>query len=384
VLVKPLSALVGWIPAKLFGVPGRLAVDNSGRNPRRAATTTVALTIGVTLMTLISVVTASTRETMTAKLDSQFPIDYLLATQERDAAVPRSVADELRRSPELASVLQIREAKAKVSGDPVEVGTFNGPIKPEVKSGSMARLESGQVAVADQAAKQFGLRLGDPVAVRTAKAGTVTLRVVAVLGGDSSALPTLTVAERAFDEYFGQVPDSRVMVNIKDGVPAAQARKVVDAAAAAYPMVQVTSATEVRGQFDDTLDMMLMIITGLLGLAILISLLGIANTLSLSVHERTRESALLRALGLTRPQLRRMLSVEALVLGLIGALVGVVLGGVFGWAAMRAMIAGAGFVVPGGQIALFVVLSGLAGVLAAVLPARRAARASIVGSLATG
>ncbi|MEU4230352.1 FtsX-like permease family protein [Nonomuraea sp. NPDC026600] len=384
VLVKPLSALVGWIPAKLFGVPGRLAVDNSGRNPRRAATTTVALTVGVTLMTLISVVTASTRETMTAKLDSQFPIDYLLATQERDAAVPRSVADELRRSPELASVLQIREAKAKVSGDSVKVGTFNGPIKPEVKSGSMARLESGQVAVADKAAEQFGLRLGDPVAVRTAKAGTVTLRVVAVLNGDSSALPTLTVAERAFDEYFGQVPDSRVMVNIKDGVPAAQAREVVDAATAAYPMVQVTSATEVRGQFDESLDMMLMIITGLLGLAILISLLGIANTLSLSVHERTRESALLRALGLTRPQLRRMLSVEALVLGLIGALVGVVLGGVFGWAAMRAMIADAGFVVPGGQIALFVVLSGLAGVLAAVLPARRAARASIVGSLATG
>lgn len=383
VLVKPLSALIGWIPAKLFGVPGRLAVDNSGRNPRRAATTTVALTIGVTLMTLISVVTASTRETMTAKLDNQFPIDYQLATQERDAAVPRSVADDLRRSPDLASVVQIRRTKAKISGKSVEVGTFSGPIKTEMASGSMARLERGQVAVADHAAKQFGLRVGGTVAVRTAKAGTVTLRVVAVLD-DGSSLPTLTVAEQPFEEYFGQVPDALVMVNIKDGVPAAQARKVVDAAAAAYPMVQVTSATEVRGQFDDTLDMMLMIITGLLGLAILISLLGIANTLSLSVHERTRESALLRALGLTRPQLRRMLSVEALVLGLIGALVGVVLGGAFGWAAMRAMIEGAGFVVPVGQIALFVALSGLAGVLAAVLPARRAARASIVGSLATG
>ncbi|MFI7144367.1 ABC transporter permease [Nonomuraea sp. NPDC050022] len=385
VLVKPLSALIGWIPARLFGVPGRLAVDNSGRNPRRAATTTVALTIGVTLMTLISVVTASTRVTMTAKLDNQFPVDYLVATQEREAAVPRSVADSLRRSPELSSVVQIRAAKAKISGsgDSVQVGTFNGPFKPEVRSGSMDRLEPGQVAVTAPAAGQFGLRVGGTVAVRTAKAGTVTLRVVAVLAGDAS-LPMFTVAERPFDEYFGQIPDTRLMVNIKDGVPTAQARKAVDAATAAYPMVQVTSATEVRGQFDDTLDMLLMIITGLLGLAILISLLGIANTLSLSVHERTRESALLRALGLTRPQLRRMLSVEALVLGLIGAVVGVVLGGVFGWAAMRAMIDGAWFVLPVGQIVLFVVLSGLAGVLAAVLPARRAARASIVGSLATG
>jgi putative ABC transport system permease protein len=140
----------------------------------------------------------------------------------------------------------------------------------------------------------------------------------------------------------------------------------------------------VRGQFDETLDMLLMIVTGLLGLAILISLLGIANTLSLSVHERTRESALLRALGLTRPQLRRMLSIEALVLGLIGALVGVVLGGVFGWAAVMAMLDGAVLSVPVPQIVLFVVLSGAAGVVAAVLPARRAARASIVGALATG
>ncbi|MEV4087430.1 ABC transporter permease, partial [Nonomuraea fuscirosea] len=165
---------------------------------------------------------------------------------------------------------------------------------------------------------------------------------------------------------------------------AERARAVVDAAVAAYPTVRVSSSTEVRGQFDEALDMLLMIITGLLGLAVLISLLGIANTLSLSVHERTRESAMLRALGLTRPQLRRMLSIEALVLGLVGALVGVVLGVVFGWAAMRAMLDGARLAVPVTSIVLLVALSGVAGVLAAVLPARRAARASIVASLAAG
>jgi putative ABC transport system permease protein len=208
--------------------------------------------------------------------------------------------------------------------------------------------------------------------------------VVALLDGNQSTLTPVTVPEAAFETYFGAVPDSRVMVTIGDGVAAERARAVVDAAAAPYPTVRVASSTEIRGQFDETLDMMLMTITGLLGLAILISLLGIANTLSLSVHERTRESALLRALGLTRPQLRRMLSVEALVLGLIGALVGVVLGVAFGWAAMRAMLDGAVFSVPVPQVVLFVVLSGVAGVLAAVLPARRAARASIVGSLATG
>ncbi|MER6942665.1 FtsX-like permease family protein [Nonomuraea sp. NPDC000554] len=384
VLVKPLSALVGWLPRRLFGVPGRLAVDNSGRNPRRAATTTVALTVGVTLMTLISVITASMRVTMDAKLDRQFPVDYALVTQSGEAAIPRTVGDGLRARPELASVVQIRGTEVKLDKGRYEVGTFKGPIKPQVTTGSMSALGSGQVAVADYAAERLGVRVGDTLPVRTTKAGTVTLTVAAVFTGENAPLAALTVGERQFDEYFGTLPDARVMVNIRDGVPAEQARKVVDAAAAAYPAVQVSSSTEVRGQFDETLDMLLMIITGLLGLAILISLLGIANTLSLSVHERTRESALLRALGLTRPQLRRMLSLEALVLGLIGALVGVVLGSAYAWAAMRAMVTDAVFSAPVLQIALFVVLSGLAGVLAAVLPARRAARASIVGSLATG
>ncbi|MEO3797192.1 FtsX-like permease family protein [Nonomuraea sp. B10E15] len=384
VLVRPLSALVGWIPGRLFGVPGRLAVGNSGRNPKRAATTTVALTIGVTLMTLISVVTASTRLTMTAKLDEQFPIDYVLMDQSRDSVVPRTVAESLRDAPELASVVQIRQAEATIGGRHVITGTFRGPVEPYVTAGSMAGFGAGRVALRDSEAEGLGVRVGDSVRLRTARAGTVPLEVVALLDGNQSALPPVTVAETAFDTYFGAVPDARVMIRIGDGVPPDRAREVVDAAAAPYPSVKVSSSTEVRGQFDETLDMLLMIITGLLGLAILISLLGIANTLSLSVHERTRESALLRALGLTRRQLRGMLSVEALVLGLIGALVGVVLGGAFGWAAIMAMLDGAVFSVPVAQIVLFVVLSGVAAVLAAVLPARRAARASITGSLATG
>ncbi|MCK2221625.1 FtsX-like permease family protein [Actinomadura sp. ATCC 31491] len=391
VLVRPLSAVVGWLPGRLAGVPGRLALDNAARNPGRAATTTVALTIGVTLMTLISVLSASTRVTVWAKLDQQFPVDYLLSAQGGEAGVPRSVAEELRRAPELASVLQIRETPAKVTGRAggtrsYDLGTYRGPVTPGVVSGSMAGLSaSGRVALLDYVATELGVKVGDTVRARIGRDGSaVPLRVAAVLDGANSALPALTVAEGAFDAWAPRLPDSRVMINIRDGVSADRARAVVRAAVAAYPTVQFASATEVRAEFTETLDMLLMIVTGLLGLAILISLLGIANTLSLSVHERTRESALLRALGLTRPQLRRMLSVEALVLGLIGALVGVVLGGVFGWAAVMAMLDGAVLSVPVGQIGLFVVLSGVAGVVAAIVPARRAARASIAGALAAG
>ncbi|SNS64222.1 putative ABC transport system permease protein [Streptosporangium subroseum] len=386
VIVKPLGAFVGWLPAKLSGVPGRLAVDNSRRNPKRSATTTVALTVGVTLMTLIAVLTGTMRVTFTQQLDDQFPVDYMVQTQDRGSGLPRALAEDLRTRPELTSVVASRETSAKIGDKEYQVGAFTAgsDFRPKLDAGSIDVLKPGTAVVSDYDLKQLGVKVGDRIPVRTTEAGTVDLTIVGTFDSGESNLTGVTVPAEEFDRYFGPVDDSWVMINAKDGVSPEQARKAVDAAAQPYPTAKVASSTELRGAFDETLDMMLMIITGLLGLAVLISLLGIANTLSLSVHERTRESALLRALGLTRPQLRRMLVVEALILGLIGALVGVVLGITFGWAAGQTLAADVVFQLPVLQILAFVALSGLAGVLAAVLPARRAARASIVGSLAAG
>jgi putative ABC transport system permease protein len=376
------------LPARLFGVPGRLAVDNSRRNPKRSATTTVALTVGVTLMTLIAVLTGTMRVTFTQQLDEQFPVDYMVQTQDRGSGLPRALAEDLRTRPELTSVVASRETSAKIGGkdEEYQVGAFTAgsDFRPKLDAGSIDVLKPGTAVVSDYVVKRLGVKVGDRIPVRTTEAGTVDLTIVGTFDSGESNLTGVTVPAEEFDRYFGPVDDSWVMINAKDGVSPEQARKAVDAAAQPYPTAKVASATELRGAFDETLDMMLMIITGLLGLAVLISLLGIANTLSLSVHERTRESALLRALGLTRPQLRRMLSVEALILGLIGALVGVVLGVTFGWAAGQTLAADVAFQLPVLQVLAFVALSGLAGVLAAVLPARRAARASIVGSLAAG
>ncbi|MFJ2031295.1 ABC transporter permease [Streptosporangium sp. NPDC087985] len=388
VIVRPLGVFVGWLPARLFGVPGRLAMDNSRRNPRRSATTTVALTVGVTLMTFISVLTGTLRVTYAQKLDEQFPVDYMVMAQSRGSDLPRALADDLRTRPELTSVAAFRHTLAKAGGRDrkYQVGTFTAPsdFRPRLSTGSIGLLRPGTAIVADDVAKELGLRVGDRIPVRTVKAGMVDLTIVSTFNPQDTDLASVTVPDRDFERYFGTVGDSQVLVNAKGGVDLDEARKVVEAAAQPYPTAKVASSTDMRGEFEEALDMIVMIITGLLGLAVLISLLGIANTLSLSVHERTRESALLRALGLTRPQLRRMLSVEALILGLIGALVGVVLGTVFGWAAARTATDDIVFQVPVPQILAFMALSGLAGVLAAVLPARRAARASIVGSLAGG
>ncbi|GIH27272.1 ABC transporter [Acrocarpospora phusangensis] len=395
VIMRPLAAFVGWLPRRLFGVPGKLAVDNARRNPRRAATTTVALTIGVALMTLISVITATTRATVKTQLDEQFPVDYMISDQRgSEAGVPRAVADALRQSPEIGSVMQMRVTNAPVAAsDPgTDPGTGEATVgnipsvpdfRPKAASGSFDRLEPGTVALVDYLAREWNRKVGDTIQVKTTEAGTVTLTIVATFDGRTSDQAPVSVPEKEFDRYFGPLDDTRVFVNAKDGVAPEVARRAVEAVAQPYPTALVMSSTELRGEFDDALDMMLMIFGGLLGLAILISILGIANTLSLSVHERTHESALLRALGLTRPQLRRMLSLEALLLGLIGALVGICLGTVYGWAAMQTFPFEIQFRAPVGQILSFLALSGLAGVLAALLPARRASRASIVGALAS-
>ncbi|WP_433218448.1 ABC transporter permease [Microtetraspora malaysiensis] len=379
-IVKPLSAFIGWLPARLFGVPGKLAVDNSRRNPKRAATTTVALTIGVTLMTLISVVTTTTRATVSEQLNKQFPIDYMIGTQQHDATIPRTVAADLRSKPEFESVVAVRETRTRIKGQSVNVGTFT--VDPEFKvtpdKGSMRDFGPGTAAVASWTAKELGVAIGD-----TLEAAGKGYRVVAILSDQAAPVYGVNLTEPDFDAAFPKAMDRSILIKAKDGVAADTSRRIVEAVTEPYPAVLVESVTETRGAFDEALDMITMIITGLLGLAVLISLLGIANTLSLSVHERTRESALLRALGLTRPQLRRMLSIEAFVLGLIGALVGVALGVTFGWAATQTMVNDVIFRAPVLQILGFVALSGVAGVVAALLPARRAAKASIVGSLAS-
>jgi putative ABC transport system permease protein len=208
------------------------------------------------------------------------------------------------------------------------------------------------------------------------------VRIAAVFSTPATTLGALIVPEADFTRYFAAPDDSAIYIKDRDGVPTDAARKAVETAARPYPAAKVYSSAEFEKSVSDAIDMMLMIFGGLLGLAIVIALFGIANTLTLSVVERTRESALLRALGLTRRQLRRMLSVEALVMAVIGAVTGVVLGVAFGWAATNAMEDGAIFSLPYLQVTGFVLLAGAAGVLAAVMPARRAAKASIVESLA--
>ncbi|RKS70755.1 putative ABC transport system permease protein [Actinomadura pelletieri DSM 43383] len=385
-LVRPLGRLAGAIPARFGGVPGRLAVANAQRAPRRTATTTIALTIGVGLMSLFAVVAASGKATATYKLEEQFPVDFQIAMRNENGTVPRALAATLDRRPEFSHVIQLRSHEAKVAGRNADLATVTASalgtiMKPELREGTLdAARRPGAAMVDVGTARSFDLAAGKTVQV-TAAHRTVPVKIAGVYE-PGAGLHGIVVPEADFTRYFGVRDPATIYVKTRDGVAATDARRVVEDAASPYMAAKVDSTAEFKESMTKAVDMILMIFGGLLGLAIVIALFGIANTLTLSVVERTRESALLRALGLTKRQLRRMLSVEALVMAVIGALTGVVLGVAFGWAATNAMSSDAQFSLPYLQVVAFVALAGLAGTGAAVPPARRAARTSVVESLA--
>ncbi|MEV5828782.1 FtsX-like permease family protein [Spirillospora sp. NPDC052242] len=386
-LVRPLGRFAGAIPARVGGVPGRLAVENARRAPRRTATTTIALTVGVGLMSLFAVVAASGKATSVAQIEEQFPVEFQVNTQfgGEDDRVPHALAGALRQRPEFSQVIEMRDAKTTLDGTELVASTVTASalgttLKPNVTEGSLSALRPGTALVEEFTAKDAGLSVGDTARIAT-KGGTAQVKVVGF--HETPAFGAFLVPEADFDRYFTERDPTAIMVKMADGTDPNAARKAIDAAAQPYPTVRVMSVAEFKDTLSDSVNTMLMIFGGLLGLAIIIALFGIANTLTLSVVERTRESALLRALGITKRQLRRMLSIEALVMAVIGALNGVVLGIAFGWAATEAMGESSVFALPYGQIAGFIALAAIAGVLAAVMPARRAAKASIVESLST-
>lgn len=384
--VPPLARLIGALPARA-GVPGRLAVANAVRNPGRTAATAAALTIGITLVTLFSVVGASAKASVDERIAQKYPVDYMLSSTTFGTMPPGAIAD-LRARPEVGAIAVIRSGRGRVGDTAAEITGLSGArmnrLSPGLAvEGSLTTLHAGTVAVSQEYAERAHVSVGDRVAVRTPRAGTSHPRIVAVLD-DSFLSATVVLPTESFVHGFGSVRPSRALMNLRHGVTTEQGRHAVDTVLRQYPSVQAQSIAQIRAQLSSSVDAMLGVVSGLLGLAIIIAVFGIANTLSLSVLERTRESALVRALGLTKRQLRRMLSVEAGVTAVVGAVLGVLLGVGFGRAVIAALSGMSSievFAVSYGQIVLFVVVAGVCGWLASLLPARRSARASIVAAL---
>jgi putative ABC transport system permease protein len=379
----PLAAGLGWLPSRLFGVRMRLATTGARRNPSRTATTTVALTIGIGLMTLFSVVLSTATQFAAHEANRHFPADYLLSVNR--GGIPLPVLTSLRGSSRIAVAAGIRQRAVSLDGHQVQLlaaepAAYRSVFMPLLASGSLSAVETGTGGIALSAKEASGLHV--------AAGGTVSVNghsfTVEGTFSDGVLDETAVISWADYGKVLGPGEDTEVAVKARPGVPATASASAVDAAVAGYPLIDVTSEASLRAHLVSSIQKLSTLLDGLLVTSIVIALFGMANTLSLSVLERTSESALLRALGLTRRGLRWMISLEAMLLGLMGAVAGVAFGTGFGWATSRAFLRTDGGPVsyPVLHIIGYIVLAAVAAVAASVVPARRAAQLTVIDGLA--
>jgi putative ABC transport system permease protein len=399
-LVTVACRLLGPLVRALGGTAGRLGVLNIRRNPRRAAATMVALTVGVTLITGFATVAESVKQTARAEVAGLYPTDFVI-NDGTGRPLPEWLARRLRDRPEVAAVAELRRWYVESPAVPgpvapdrpdritevgsVTPGTLGGLLSPAVLDGRLADLLPGTAVVADRPASP-AYRLGDTLELPIGQGRTATLRVVARYDAtESQGAPQVLVAPADYQRLYGAGGPQEVLVKLRDGVGAALGGKAVRAAISGMGGTALVNGQALaREQIGARVDRLLLLVVALASLALVVALVGIANTMTLSVFERTRESAVLRALGLSRGQLRGMLLTEAVLSALVGLLVGTTLGVGGAWVAVYSTLANRVqvFAVPAGQIAAAVALATAAAAIAALLPARRATRVPVVTALA--
>ena len=386
----PLSRVIGAPLPRLRGITGELARENAMRNPKRTAASASALMIGVGLVGFITIFVASTKASINNAIDKGFTGDIVLDSGGGlMGGVDPGLAQRVAALPEVAAATGLRQGLAQVDGTAVTVQagdptTIFQIMKINPQQGSTADLDATGIGVYKNVAKDKHWTIGSQVPVNFAKTGHQTMHV-AVIYGENAQAGNYFLGTKAYDANFASNFDSKVLVKKRDGVSQASALAAVKQAAQAYPGVKVLDRAQYKADQTKFLNQLLNLVYALLGLAIIIALMGIANTLALSITERIREVGLLRAVGMTRPQLRAAIRWESVIIALQGTLLGLVIGIFFGWA-LTAALHDQGitvFRVPVTALLIVVLLAAVAGALAAVLPSRRAAKLDVLRAVVT-
>ena len=391
VVAGPASAAIGAPLARLRGVTGVLARRNAMRNPRRTSGSAAALMIGVSVVTLFTVFAASLKASVDDRVTQSVTADLVISGgQFGGGGLSPRLATDIEALPEVDAAVGLGTGVALVDGRGGQIGvvepaTFAGLIDLDVREGDVATLGPTQLAVSRSVADEHDWTLGIEVPMAFADGSTSQFTVGAVYERADVAGNYL-ISRAAWGPHAIQDIDTLVLIGFADGVNLAQGRVAVEGVAAGFGNPAVLTGPEYIEETTSFLNSALGIVYVMLALAILIALMGIANTLSLSIHERRREIGLLRAVGETRPQVRSMVRWESVIIATFGTLGGLGLGVFLAWALVQAASNAevlSTFAAPVGSLVVVLVAGGLAGVLAGLRPARRAARLNVLTAIAT-
>jgi putative ABC transport system permease protein len=392
-LVRPLASVTGRPLEKLRGLTGRLARENAMRKPGRTASTAAALMIGLALVVFVTTFAAGINSSIAKTIDEDFRGQIVLQNTDGFSAIPREAIDRARQVDGVSTVSAITYANGQLprGGDTIQLSavdprTLGQVLSLDFKSGgpgALVALGPRDTILEQNFARDHNLSIGDTLTVRTPTERVARFRVLGTVKGQLDLLGKAVISEAA-TPAFGRLQPSFAIALLEPSASPATVQKAMDAALAhRFPTVEVQNQSQLKDQQESQVNSLLGLIYALLSLAIVVSLFGIVNTLALSIHERTRELGMLRAVGMSRRQVRRMVRYEAVITALIGAILGTILGVIFA-ALVSRPLADEGFTLsyPIGTLIVLLVLAALAGVVAAIGPARRASRLDVLRALA--
>jgi putative ABC transport system permease protein len=388
--VRPLASVLGWPGARLGGTPGELARENAMRNPSRTASTASALMIGLALITFVAILGAGLRTSFGDAVDKLFVADYALTAENGFDPFTKGADEAVSLTPGVTAVSPLRGGDARVFGKNIQVTGVEPNLARTVRidwfrgtRNVPAQLGRNGAFVDKDYAKDHHLTVGSPIAVKTPTGQVLHLRLKGIFDPPKGGSPfgAVTMSTRTFDANYTQPQNLMTLINIRGGVTDANTSRL-ELSLNSFPDGRIQTAAQFKKTQESDINLTLNVLYGLLGLSVIVSLFGVVNTLILSVFERTRELGMLRAVGMTRRQVRRMIRHESIVTALIGGALGIAVG-VFLAVLTTQALSDEGIVlaIPWLTIALFVFATIVAGTLAAVLPARRASRLNILEAL---
>jgi len=392
-LVRPLASVTGRPLERLRGLTGRLARENAMRKPGRTASTAAALMIGLALIVFVTVFAAGINSSVAKTIDENFKGEIILQNTDGFSPIPSDALHAARQVDGVQTVSAITYATGKLprGGGNIQLAAVDPETLGDVLAldfqsgapGAFAALGPQATILNDTFAKNKGYKIGDTLRVKTPTERIATFRVLGTVKGELDLLGKALINQSATSQFGRLQPNFALARLTPDASPKDVQKAMENALKGPYPTVEVQNQSQLKDQQKQQVGQLLGLIYALLSLAIVVSIFGIVNTLALSIHERTRELGMLRAVGMSRRQVRTMVRYEAVITALIGAILGMVLGCLFAALVSRPLAdEGFGLSYPVGTLLVLLVLSALAGVVAAIGPARRASRLDVLRALA--